>query len=197
VVARAVGDETQESERYPAADAILLMLGLMEGRKALEHGREGVDGLSHALQVATRAERDGAHETMVVAALCHDLGKLFSVARHDRISATLIEGYVPLDVAAVIRHHIAFTARHWNGSPFEGRWRYRTASWYRLAEQFVDEWDVPSFDREYPSHRLDHFEGAVRRVFDAPRWPSPGRLPRSAQWLRPIINTAREVGRQR
>jgi hypothetical protein len=35
-----------------------------------------VDELSHALQVATRAERAGADEEIVLAALCHDMGKL-------------------------------------------------------------------------------------------------------------------------
>jgi predicted HD phosphohydrolase len=34
-----------------------------------------VDQLVHGLQTATRAERGGASEEMVVAALCHDIGK--------------------------------------------------------------------------------------------------------------------------
>src|SRR5258708_36399358 len=45
---------------------------------------EQVDGfavnqLHHCLQTATRALREGAPEEMIVAALCHDIGKVISV----------------------------------------------------------------------------------------------------------------------
>ena len=43
-----------------------------------------VDQLTHCLQTATRAERDGADEEMVMAALCHDIGKVVSVPNHPR-----------------------------------------------------------------------------------------------------------------
>ena len=41
-----------------------------------------VDQLTHCLQTATRAEEAGADDEMVVATLCHDIGKVVSVANH-------------------------------------------------------------------------------------------------------------------
>ena len=41
-----------------------------------------VDQLRHSLQTATRAEEAGADRELVVAALCHDIGKYVSVPNH-------------------------------------------------------------------------------------------------------------------
>jgi predicted HD phosphohydrolase len=38
-----------------------------------------------------------------------------------------------------------------------------------LAEQFADEWDQISFDPDYPTKPLSHFEPLVRQVFATPR----------------------------
>jgi predicted HD phosphohydrolase len=38
-----------------------------------------------------------------------------------------------------------------------------------LAVQFADEWDQNSFDPDYPTKPLSHFEPLVRQVFAAPR----------------------------
>ena len=43
-----------------------------------------VDQLTHSLQTATRAEEAGADNEMVVASLCHDIGKAVSVPNHPR-----------------------------------------------------------------------------------------------------------------
>ena len=40
------------------------------------------DQLTHCLQTATRAERAGADDEVVVASLCHDIGKAISVPDH-------------------------------------------------------------------------------------------------------------------
>jgi predicted HD phosphohydrolase len=39
--------------------------------------------------------------------------------------------------------------------------------WYALAEQFADEWDQNSFDPDYPTKPLSHFEPMVREVFSS------------------------------
>ncbi len=46
------------------------------------------------LQTATRAEEAGADPEMVVAALCHDIGKYVSVPNHPRIAAEILRPYV-------------------------------------------------------------------------------------------------------
>src|SRR3954466_808344 len=46
--------------------------------------------LGHSLMAATLARRDGASDEEVVAALCHDLGKLFSIPNHGPIAAEML-----------------------------------------------------------------------------------------------------------
>lgn len=126
-----------------------------------------ISELDHALQTATRAERTGADDEVVLAALCHDLGKIFGDAGHGQVSAELLNPHVRSEIVSVVYHHGAFTARHWDPS-LEGesdpRLRYRDEPWYRLAEKFVDEWDMESFDPLYPRDDLEHFEPLVRRL---------------------------------
>jgi predicted HD phosphohydrolase len=142
------------------------VLGLLRGLGGMDDGF-AVDQLNHALQTATRAERAGADEQLVVAALVHDVGKLVGDENHDAVSAEILRPYVRDDVYQVVRHHQAFAARYlapvYGGDPDE-RAQWRTAPWFGLAERFVDEWDQLSFDPAYDTETLGHFAGAVRRV---------------------------------
>ena len=48
----------------------------LEDGRSRQYGEEPVSEFEHALQCATLAERDGADEELVVAALLHDFGRL-------------------------------------------------------------------------------------------------------------------------
>lgn len=89
------------------------VLRLLASLDAVCDGGE-VSELTHALQVATRAERAGADEHVVLAALLHDIGKVFGDANHAEVSAEVLAPHVRSDVVEVVRHHGAFTARHWD-----------------------------------------------------------------------------------
>ncbi len=127
-----------------------------------------VDQLTHSLQTATRAERDGASTELVVASLCHDMGKAVSVTNHPKIAAEILRPYVSAEVCQVIAAHQDFQGRHYYGyfgQDPEARARYRAEPWYELAEQFADQWDQKSFDPDYPTFDLAHFEPMVREIF--------------------------------
>jgi predicted HD phosphohydrolase len=158
------------------ADRVLQLVSTLDG---MDDGF-AVDQLTHGLQTATRAERAGADEQLVAAALLHDVGKVFGDENHDAVSAEILRPYVRDDVYRVVRHHQAFTARYLApifGGDADERARWRGEPWFGLAERFVDEWDQLSFDPDYPTATLDHFAGPVRRVFvvgaAADRSPSP------------------------
>ncbi len=131
-----------------------------------------VDQLTHSLQTATRAEEAGAEDDMVVAALCHDIGKYVSVPNHPRIAAEILRPYVREEVFDVIRTHQDFQGRHYyhhfGGDP-DAREQYRGEPWFALGERFADEWDQTSFDPDYPTKPLSHFEPIVREVFARPK----------------------------
>ncbi len=143
------------------------MLGLLRQLADITDGF-AVDQLTHSLQTATRAEEAGADTEMVVASLCHDVGKVVSVVNHPRIAAEMLRPYVSHEVFSVIRAHQDFQGRHYYehlGMDPDARDRYAGEPWYGLAETFADEWDQTSFDRDYPTKPLEHFEPMVREVF--------------------------------
>jgi len=166
---RATAEQWAEAERIDEtvqaalADRMLNLVKMLEG---LDDGF-AVDQLTHALQTATRAERAGADEQVVVAALMHDVGKLVGDENHDVVAAEILCPYVRDDVYQAVRHHQAFTARYlapiFGGDP-DQRACWIGSSWYGLAERFVDEWDQQSFDPDYPTEPLDHFARLIRRV---------------------------------
>jgi predicted HD phosphohydrolase len=126
-----------------------------------------ISELEHALQTATRAELSGADDELVLAALCHDIGKVFGDVGHGEISANLLTPHIRAGLVFVVQHHGAFTARHWDPSlkaESDPRIQYRDQPWYALAEVFVDEWDMESFDPLYPREELEHFAPLVRRL---------------------------------
>jgi predicted HD phosphohydrolase len=149
----------------------LRVLSMLEDLAAITDGF-ATDQLTHCLQTATRAERAGADEEMIVASLCHDIGKIVSVPNHPAIAAEILRPYVRVEVAEVIRTHQDFQGRHYygffGGDP-NAREQYRGEPWFELGEKFADEWDQTSFDPDYPTETLEHFEPLVRSVFGAPK----------------------------
>ncbi|HEX8803028.1 MAG TPA: HD domain-containing protein [Acidimicrobiales bacterium] len=130
-----------------------------------------ISELAHALQVATRAERAGADDDLVLGALLHDIGKVVGDVGHAGVSAAVLAPHVRPEVVEVVRHHPSFTARHWEAIPPgdpDPRDAFAGEPWYHLAATFADEWDMRSFDPTYDSHPLDHFAPLVRRRITGP-----------------------------
>src|SRR5437762_13848981 len=98
-----------------------------------------VDQLVHALQTATRAEHGGANEEMIVASLCHDIGKAISDANHGAISAEIIKPYVSAETYEIVRTHQDFQGRYIYSlivKDLEARRQYADLPWYELACNF-------------------------------------------------------------
>jgi predicted HD phosphohydrolase len=162
-----IGTETFANQGR-VADRVLGML------RSLADVTDGfaVDQLTHSLQTATRAERAGADDEVVVASLCHDIGKAVSVPNHPLIGAEILKPYVRDDVYQMIRAHQDFQGRHYyahfGGDP-DAREQYRGQPWFALAEEFADDWDQVAFDPAYDTLPLEHFEARVRELFGHPR----------------------------
>lgn len=153
------------ANRGRVADRVLAMLA------SLEEITDGfaVDQLVHSTQTAARAEADGADDELVVAALCHDIGKAVSVPNHPAIAAALLRPYVREEVAWAVEVHQDFQGRHYyhhfGGDP-DARERHRGGPAFDLAARFADEWDQVAFDPAYETPPLGHFEARVRATFD-------------------------------
>ena len=147
--------------------------GILDMLRRLESIQDGFscNQLVHGLQTATLAEQAGADDEVVVAALCHDIGKLISVPNHPRIAAEILRPYVRPEVFTMILVHQDFQGKHYYehlGANPDAREQHRDAlsdEEWALAEQFADEWDQRAFDPDGETYPLEYFEPKVRAVF--------------------------------
>jgi predicted HD phosphohydrolase len=137
------------------------------------HGEATLEGyritrLAHGLQSATRAERDGADIDWIVGALLHDIGDGLAPQNHDRFSAEVIRPFVRWDVAWVVEHQgifqMLYYAHHY-GWDRNARERFRDHPCFDSCAEFCERWDQSSFDPDYDTLPLEHFEPMVREVF--------------------------------
>jgi predicted HD phosphohydrolase len=156
-------EKTMEAQPRVARQILSMVKGLSEITDGFS-----VDQMQHALQTATRAERDGADEEVIVASLLHDVGKLISVLNHPKIAAEILKPYVRHDVYCMVAYHQDFQGRYYYehlGMSTTLREKYVDEPWYELAEQFADKWDQKAFDPDYQSESFEHFEPMVVNVF--------------------------------
>ncbi len=168
---------------------------------------EQVDGfavshLEHGLQSATRALRDGASEEMVVAALCHDIGHVISNENHGAIAAEIIKPFVSHETYQIVRTHQDFQARYYNemiGRDPEIRRHHANEPWYEAACRFSEEWDGRSFDPNFDTLPLSHFEPMLERIFGQPTEEHSTRntMSRGRRWKNAGTRFAREFRRRK
>jgi predicted HD phosphohydrolase len=137
--------------------------------RSMEHAFEGykVSSLDHVLQTATRAERDGADEEMIVAALLHDIGDVYAPHNHAAFAAAILRPYVRDEIHWIVLHHHAFQLYYYGhhlGIDRNLRDRYRDSPHFDSCLNFCEHWDQISFDPAYDSYPLAHFEPVLRRV---------------------------------
>ena len=140
---------------------------------ALRNLDSSVDGyqvtrLEHSLQSATRAEKDGADEEMVVATLVHDIGDNLAPYNHSQLVASVLRPYVSEKVYWIMLHHGIFQEyyyAHHIGRDRNSREKFKDHPYYQDAVDFCEKWDQKSFDPDYESYSLEYFEPKVRKLF--------------------------------
>ncbi len=138
--------------------------------KQLGRGLQGyrVSRLEHSLQCATRAQRDGADDEMIVAALLHDIGDELAPFNHAAVAAAVIRPYVREEVTWIVAQHglmQTYYYAHHSGGDRNMRDQLRGHRWFDAAAAFCENWDQASFDPDYKSQPLEAFEPLVQRIF--------------------------------
>jgi predicted HD phosphohydrolase len=144
-------------------DRVLGWLRAMDGPSPYRISR-----LEHCLQTATRAERDGADDETVVCALLHDIGDVLAPANHSQVAAALLAPYVSEKNRWIVAHHGLFQGYYWfhfAGQDRHARDRYRGHEHFDACVDFCANWDQVSFDPDYDTAPLEHFEPMVRALF--------------------------------
>lgn len=149
-------------------DRVLDHLRLLDG----DYGGFIVDRLTHSLQTATRAYRDGRDEEYVICALLHDIGDTLGSYNHPDIAAAILKPFVSAENHWMVANHGIFQGYyffHYIGMDRNARDRFINHPCYQRTAEFCARYDAPAFDPDYRSLPLDFFEPMLRRILSAPR----------------------------
>src|SRR6266404_8657298 len=121
-------------------DRILRHLELLDS----DSGGYAVNRLTHSLQTATRAQRDGRDEEYVVAALLHDIGDMVATMNHSEYAASILKPYVRPHTYWMIRQHGLFQGYyyfHHFGIDRNARDQYRGHPAFQMCMDFCGKYD--------------------------------------------------------
>lgn len=151
-----------------------LPVRLLAALRQLDESLPGyaVSRLQHSLQSATRAQRAGEPEEMVVAALLHDVGDGLAPLAHGEMAAAILRPYVSERVYWIIKHHGLFQQyyyAHHLGGDRHARDKFAEHEWFADCAHFCEHYDQNCFDPAYPNEPLEFFVPMLERVFAKPR----------------------------
>jgi predicted HD phosphohydrolase len=147
---------------------ILDHLRLLDG----DFGGFPVDRLTHSLQTATRAHRDGRDEEYVVCALLHDIGDTLGSYNHPDIAAAILKPFVSAENHWMVEKHGIFQGYyffHHLGMDRHLREQFKDHPQYQATIEFCARYDAAAFDPDYESLPLSYFEPMLQRVFARPK----------------------------
>jgi predicted HD phosphohydrolase len=147
---------------------VLAHLKLLDG----DVGGYPVDRLTHSLQTATRAHRDGRPDSYVVMALLHDIGDTLGAYNHPDIAAAIIKPFVSEEEHWICEQHGIFQGTYffeYLGLDKNMREKFRGHQYFEACADFCAAYDQNSFDANYDSAPLDFFEPMVMKLFERPR----------------------------
>jgi predicted HD phosphohydrolase len=146
---------------------------VLDAMKQLENSYGGykVSRLTHSLQSATRAERDGADDELVLAALLHDIGDVLAPHNHSEVATAILRPFVRPEVTWIVEKHGLFQLYYYGhhvGLNQNAREVLRGHKWFDACADFCERWDQSCFDPDYPTKPLEHFAPLVRSVLGRP-----------------------------
>ncbi|MEL7033079.1 MAG: HD domain-containing protein [Pseudomonadota bacterium] len=150
------------------AKRVLDHLRLLDG----DYGGFPVDRLTHSLQTATRAHRDGRDEEYVVCALLHDIGDTLGSYNHPDVAAAILKPFVSEQNHWMVANHGMFQGYyffHHLGLDRNMRDQFKEHPFYEYTAQFCHLYDQSAFDPDYESESLEFFEPMVERLFASPK----------------------------
>ena len=147
---------------------VLHHLRLLDG----DFGGFAVDRLTHSLQTATRAHRDGRSEEYVVMALLHDIGDTLGAYNHPDVAAAILKPFVSEENLWITQHHGIFQGYnffHYIGLNRDMREQFKGHEHYQATADFIEKYDCPAFDPNYDTAPLSFFEPMVMKLFEKPK----------------------------
>jgi len=175
---KAMTEGTQDDWVKIAMSALAFNKGL--GGRVLDHlklldgdfGGFPVDRLTHCLQAATLAHKDGMDEEYVVCALLHDIGDTLGTFNHADIAAAILKPFVSEANHWMVQHHAIFQGYnffHHLGMDRHLRDQFQGHPHAERTAEFVALYDNPAFDAQGETLPISAFEPMLRRVLAQPK----------------------------
>lgn len=149
-------------------ERVLAHLRLLDG----DFGGFAVDRLTHSLQTATLALRDGRDDEYVACALLHDIGDTLGSYNHADIAAAILKPFISEANHWMVQNHAVFQGYnffHHIGMDRNMRDMFKASPHYDRAAEFVERYDNPAFDPNAETLPLSEFEPILRRVMASPK----------------------------
>ena len=150
------------------AGRVIEHLKLLDG----DFGGFNVDRLTHSVQTATRAWKDGRNEEYTVCALLHDIGDTLGSMNHPDVGAAILKPFVSEADHWMVANHGIFQGYyffHYIGLDRDLRDNFKGHEYYDHCEEFCRKYDQTSFDPDYKSEPLEFFVPMVEKVFSSPK----------------------------
>ena len=131
-----------------------------------------VDRLTHSLQTATLALRDGRDDEYVVCALLHDIGDTLGSFNHPDIAAAILKPFVSDANLWMVQNHGVFQGYnffHHINMDRNMRDMFKVNPHFDRTAEFVERYDNPAFDPHAKTLPLAEFEPIVRRLMATPK----------------------------
>ncbi len=148
-------------------DRVLNHLQLLDG----DFGGFPIDRLTHCLQSASLAHRDGRDEEYVVMALLHDIGDTLAPYNHTDVAAVILKPFVSEKTHWIAAHHGIFQGYyffHHVGLDRNMRDQFKDHPFYDDCAEFVAKYDQNAFDPDYDNMTLEEFRPMVESVLSQP-----------------------------
>ncbi len=131
-----------------------------------------VDRLTHSLQTATLALRDGRDEEYIICALLHDVGDTLGSFNHPDIAAAILKPFVSEANLWMVQNHGVFQGYnffHHIGLDRNLRDSFRSSPHYERTAEFVTRYDNRAFDGDAETLPLATFEPMLHRLMATPK----------------------------
>ena len=138
-----------------------------------DYGGFAVDRLTHSLQAATLAYRDGQNEEYVVCALLHDIGDALGSFNHADLAAAILKPFVSAENHWMVANHAIFQGYYffqYLGLDRNMRDDFKQQKdLYQYTAKFCEAYDAAAFNPEGETLPIEFFEPMLRRVFSQPK----------------------------
>jgi predicted HD phosphohydrolase len=154
------------AKRLP--ERVIAHLELLQG----DFGGFPVDRLTHSLQTAALAWRDGRDDEYVVCALLHDIGDTLGTYDHPQIACAILKPFVSEANLWMLEHHNIFQGYHYFhhlGRDRDARDRFAMHPEYERTAEFCELYDSQAFDARTKTPPLSEFVPLLRRVLASPK----------------------------